>query len=368
MNAREPLSQSSPRGRYIRVVRCFAAVLLAAVALCGAGINRAMPDFDGASRWINSAPLTPAALRGTVVLVDFWEYTCINCLRTLPYLREWYKRYAADGFVIVGVQSPEFGFSGDAEKVKQAVERLGITWPVAVDTDRSIWNRYGTNAWPMEYLYDQNGQLVEEKAGEGDYQATEAHIQALLRAQNPQLQLPSVMALLPQDSYDKPGAVCYPETHEILVEANRIADPNPFGDPSQDLSYEDTGHHQDGQIYLSGYWRTNREAWLYGGGNGYFDLPYHAIQVMVVMTPPSRGAGHVDVTQDGKPIDKDDAGADIRYDSGGMSYVTVDEPRAYELLMNKTFGFHDLRLSPQGYGLGIYDVAFESCEVPTGAK
>jgi len=353
--------------RWHIVVKRIAAALLALAMLCGAVQIQSIQRFDGAERWINSPPLDPAALRGKVVLVDFWEYTCINCLRTLPYLREWYKRYAADGLVIVGVHTPEFGFSGDANNVKQAVERLGITWPVAVDSDRAIWNRYGVNVWPMEMLFDQNGTLVEKNAGEGNYQITEARIQQLLRAQNPQLHLPPVMALLPQDSYDKPGAVCYPQTHEILVEANPIANPNHFGNASQDLSYTDTGRHQDGQMYLEGYWRATAQAVIYGGGSGYFDLPYHAIQVMAVMTPPDRGPSRVDVTQDGKPIAHADAGPDIRYDSSGMSYVTVDAPRAYDLLMNQTFGEHDLRLSPQSYGVGIYDIAFESCEVP-GAK
>jgi thiol-disulfide isomerase/thioredoxin len=350
------------------VVKRIAAALLAVAVLGAAADVRSIERFDGATRWINSAPLDQSSLHGKVVLVDFWEYTCINCLRTLPYLREWYKRYANDGFVIVGVQTPEFGFSGDSGNVKEAVERLGITWPVAVDSDRAIWNRYGVTGWPMEFLFDQNGTLVEKNAGEGNYQITEGRIQELLRQQNPQLHLPPVMALLPQDSYDKPGAICYPQTKEILVEANPIADPNPFGNVSQDLSYTDTGKHQDGRMYLQGYWRSTDQALLYGGGDGYFDLPYHAIQVMVVMTPPQRGSGRVDVTQDGKPIAKEDAGPDIHYDAGGMSYVTVDASRAYELLMNQTFGEHDLRLAPQSYGLGIYDIAFESCEVPGSAK
>src|SRR6185437_11098435 len=201
--------------------------------------SQTMRGFDGASGWINSPPLAPQALRGKVVLVDFWEYTCINCLKTLPYLRAWYQRYHSDGFVIVGVHSPEFAFSGQRDNVAAAVKRLGVTWPVAIDDRMEIWQRYGNQAWPGEYLYDQNGALVEQRYGEGGYPQTEAKIQALLKARDPALKMPPVMALLPQDSYAKPGAVCYLQTPEILVGPNRsdaIANMPRFLDPGRDTS------------------------------------------------------------------------------------------------------------------------------------
>ena len=176
-----------------------------------------LQNFDGASGWLNSAPLTPAGLHGKVGLVDFWEYTCINCLRTLPYLKAWYARYHDKGFEIVGVHSPEFGFSGDRSNVAAAAARLGITWPVALDDDHAIWLRYGVASWPTEALFDQDGKLVETQVGEGDYPQTESEIQSLLIAKNSGLHLPPVMALRPQDSYDKSGSVCYPQTNETYV-------------------------------------------------------------------------------------------------------------------------------------------------------
>ena len=126
-----------------------------------------------------------AGLRGKVVLVDFWEYSCINCLRTLPYLRAWYERYHADGFTIVGVHTPEFAFTGEKKNVEAALARLHVTWPVALDDDDVIWKRYGVNGWPTELLFDQRGQLVEANFGEGLYQKTESAIQALLRKNDP---------------------------------------------------------------------------------------------------------------------------------------------------------------------------------------
>jgi thiol-disulfide isomerase/thioredoxin len=173
-----------------------------ALALIAISPGDAMREFSGASAWLNvSGALTPSDLRGKVVLVDFWEYSCINCLRTLPYLSEWYKRYHTDGFVIVGVHTPEFGFTGEKKNVAEAAERLGVGWPIVLDDDYAIWKRYGINEWPTELLFDQNGALVESSAGEGGYQKTEATIQGLLRKANPSVTLPPVMALLPRDNY-----------------------------------------------------------------------------------------------------------------------------------------------------------------------
>ncbi|MGC1382092.1 MAG: redoxin family protein, partial [Candidatus Baltobacteraceae bacterium] len=324
-----------------------------------------MASFDGGAGWLNSPPLTPQMLQGKVVLVDFWEYTCINCLRTLPYLREWYRRYHDKGLVIIGVHTPEFHFSGERAHVAAAAKRLGVAWPVVLDDDFAIWKRYGNTIWPHEYLYDQSGRLVESVEGEGGYPQTEARIQALLKSADPKLTFPPVMALLPADSYDKPGAVCYPKTPEILIEAARIANATAFNDPTSDTNYADASpSHADGRIYLQGFWHATSQALVSGGGNGRLTMRYHAIEVMAVMKPEAGSALRVDVMQDGKPIARSDAGADIRYDARGASYVTVDAPRSYDLLANARFGAHDLQLAPEGYGAGIYDFAFESCEIP----
>lgn len=346
------------------VFRAFAAGMLC-VALVALSPGDAMREFSGATAWLNApAALTPGDLRGKVVLVDFWEYSCINCLRTLPYLTEWYKRYRDDGFVIVGVHTPEFGFTGEKSNVTAAAQRLGVTWPIALDDDYAIWKRYGIREWPSELLFDQNGALVESSAGEGGYQATEAAIQALLRKGDSRVTLPPVMALLPRDNYLKPGAVCYPQTGEILVDNTPIADPNGFGDPAQDLNYNDRGaNHADGKVYLDGYWHATKQAIVFGGGSGYLALPYHAIQVDAVIVPIS-GNARVRVVQDGKPVPHEDAGPDLHYDADGTSYLTVDSPRAYDVLNNQTFAEHELRFYPDRVGTGFFDFAFESCEVP----
>ena len=333
--------------------------------MCGFTVGTPMLNFEGAARWINSPGLDAGGLQGKVVLVDFWEYTCLNCLRTLPYLREWYKRYHNDGFVIVGVHTPEFAFSSRADQVEAAAKRLDVTWPIAVDSSLAIWKRYGVNEWPTELLYDQSGKLVEMQLGEGNYPYTESKIQGLLKAANPSLSLPPLMALLPQDNYDKPGRGVLSAHAESSRRAH--ADRRPaasFFDPSTDVAYHDgSSEHRDGAVYLDGFWHATHEAVAFGGGSGYFDMAYHAIEVEVVMTPGT-GDARVDVTQNGKPLAKDDAGSDVRYDCERHVVRNVDASRAYHVVENKKYGNYDLRLSPKGYGLAIYDVDFESCEVP----
>ena len=141
------------------------------------------PDFTGITRWINtpgSRPLSLAALRGKVVLVDFWTYSCVNCIRTLPYLRPWYARYHRDGLVIVGVHTPEFAFEHVVGNMQRAVGEHGIRYPVAVDDGYGTWNAYGNQYWPADYLIDRNGDLRDAHFGEGAYAQTEADIRTLL--------------------------------------------------------------------------------------------------------------------------------------------------------------------------------------------
>jgi thiol-disulfide isomerase/thioredoxin len=140
------------------------------------------PDFSGISHWLNSSPLSIGDLRGRVVLIDFWTYSCINCLRTLPHLEEWDQAYRSKGLVIVGVHTPEFAFEHDLGNVTAATQRLGVRYPVALDNDYRTWNAYSNQYWPAEYLVDQNGDVRHIHFGEGDYDGTEHDIRLLLRA------------------------------------------------------------------------------------------------------------------------------------------------------------------------------------------
>lgn len=140
----------------------------------------AMPSLSGAVEWLNSPPLTPQALKGKVVLVDFWTYDCINCQHTLPYVKAWAEKYAKDGLVVIGVHTPEYGYERIIDNVKAQVRRLGITYPVAIDNNYAIWRNFDNQYWPAHYLIDAKGRIRGSHFGEGRYEAQERMIRALL--------------------------------------------------------------------------------------------------------------------------------------------------------------------------------------------
>jgi thiol-disulfide isomerase/thioredoxin len=139
-----------------------------------------LASFGGATSWLNSPPLTPAGLRGQVVVVNFWTYTCINWLRQLPYVRAWAQKYSDQGLVVVGVHTPEFGFEHDPDNVRRAVQAMRVTWPVPADNDYAIWRAFDNYYWPALYFADARGQIRHHAYGEGEYQQSEMVIQELL--------------------------------------------------------------------------------------------------------------------------------------------------------------------------------------------
>ncbi|GAA5073326.1 redoxin family protein [Lysobacter panacisoli] len=140
------------------------------------------PEFTGIGRWFNGPPQTLAALKGKVVLVEFWTYACINCIHVLPYVKQWHERYADDGLVVIGVHSPEYDEEHDPANVRAAIARHGIRYPVAQDNAFRTWNAYGNRFWPALYLIDREGRIVYRHYGEGDYEVTEQRIRQLLAA------------------------------------------------------------------------------------------------------------------------------------------------------------------------------------------
>jgi thiol-disulfide isomerase/thioredoxin len=164
------------------------------------------PELTG-GYWLNNEPLTMASLRGGPVLVDFWDYTCVNCIRTLPYVSEWHRRYSPHGLTVIGVHAPEFSFAKELDGVKRAIEQFGIEYPVVMDNGYSIWQAYANRYWPAKYLSDHEGYIRYYHFGEGAYEETERAIQSLIRKVRPEAELPEPMPPVRED--DSPGAVCY---------------------------------------------------------------------------------------------------------------------------------------------------------------
>lgn len=159
-----------------------AAIALSAATLTAVAAPMATtaPEFTGIQQWLNSEPLSMGQLRGKVVLVDFWTYTCINCIRTLPYVKSWHEKYKDQGLVVVGVHTPEYPFERSTDNVKTAIKRFGITYPVAQDNKYATWSAYNNQYWPAVYLIDKQGKVVYQHFGEGAYASTEAKIRTLL--------------------------------------------------------------------------------------------------------------------------------------------------------------------------------------------
>lgn len=333
------------------------------------------PDLAGGTKWLNSKPLSIRDLRGKVVLVDFWEYTCVNCIRTMPYLKEWWRRYKDKGLVIVGVHTPEFQFARGTDNVTEAVKRFGLEYPIVVDSDYAIWKAYGNNFWPAKYLVDAQGTVRYYHFGEGSYGDTEQQIQALLRELNPNVALPPLMEAVRGE--DRPGRVCYPVTPELYMGYARGAHDGTLGNregyqPNQIGTYRDAHAHVDGLLYANGPWKNLPEAFISSRDSPYpqdwIALRYHAIEANCVMKPEDGKPLRVYIYQDGKAVPPGDRGPDLKDDGDGKTYVLVDRPRMYALIKNAHFGQHELRLATAQSGLGIYSFTFTSCEVRRGAR
>lgn len=298
------------------------------------------PDFRGTQRWFNTPgarPLSLEALRGRVVLVDFWTYTCINCLRTLPYLEAWDKRYRPEGLRIVGVHSPEFPFEKNAENVASAIEREGIRYPVAQDNDMATWDAWGNQYWPAEYLIDAKGQVRHVHFGEGEYDKTEAAIRALL--QEADGRSPGAMAT--PRAMATPTARATPETYLGLARDEGFRTPLAAGT----RTYKAPGHLNASQFALDGRWHLDDEA-----ATAVRDAEIHASvvakDVYLVLSPPPGGTGTVGVEVDGRP------GPDVH---GGV--VRVDRQRLYHLVAGAQAGPHELTLRPSP-GVAAYAFTF----------
>jgi cytochrome c biogenesis protein CcdA/thiol-disulfide isomerase/thioredoxin len=306
----------------------------------------AAPEFVGTQRWFNTPggrPLSLKRLRGRVVLIDFWTYTCINCLRTLPYLEAWDERYRADGLTIVGVHSPEFPFERDAGNVAAAIKREGIRYPVAQDNDLATWDAWGNQYWPAEYLIDARGQVRHVHFGEGEYDQTEMAIRALLRDAGHAD--PGAMAA--PRGVVHPTFKATPETYLGRARAERF-DPTPAAGTK---TYARPGKLATSHFALSGTWTVDDVAATAGAGAA-IDAAIVGKDAYLVLSPPSGGAGRVAVELDGRPIPADRAGADVR---GGV--VRVDRQRLYHLVSAPRGERHrlTLRVSP---GVKAYAFTF----------
>ena len=341
------------------------------------------PELTGLGEWINSEPFTLESQRGTVVLIDFWTYTCINCIRTLPYLKEWHEKYADAGLVILGVHSPEFDFEKVNDNVLEAVEGFEIKYAVAQDNEFGTWRAYRNRFWPAKYLIDSEGYIRYTHFGEGAYVETEAKIRELLLEAGADLEGMS-MNIDPEPEVDPSAYVQDPRmglTRELYAGFSRnqqalagylqgnesvqppyIVDQQYFEANDVDGLYTDQGEHRNHFMYLQGLWRNEDERLVHARETtdyeDYIAVMFYATSVNVVMAPESGEPFAVRLTMDGLPMAAEQAGPDVMFDEEGNSYVLVDEARMYRLVDQPTFSGHEFRLSSNSPEFTLFAFTF----------
>jgi cytochrome c biogenesis protein CcdA/thiol-disulfide isomerase/thioredoxin len=303
------------------------------------------PEFMQTQDWFNTPgmkPLSLSSLRGRVVLIDFWTYTCINCIRTLPYLKAWDASYRHDGLTIVGVETPEFAFERDAANVSNAIKQFSLRYPVAQDNEMGTWNAYGNEYWPADYLIDAHGQVRYAAFGEGDYDKTETAIRALLAEAGSQLGGRSA----PKDVV-VPSRQATPETYLGSERAEGwLQHPK---DGVHDYGAPATGQLALNEFAYSGTWKIAAQPAEAVADAG-IDVEFQAKNVYLVLSSAGARARQVQVLLDGKPISADDAGSDVQ---GGS--VTVRGQRLYTLVSLSRDERHRLSLR---FAPGVSGFAF----------
>ena len=300
-----------------------------------AGERPALPDegrltsFDGATGWLNSEPLTPEGLRGRVVLVDFWTYTCVNWLRTLPYVRAWAAKYRDDGLTVIGVHTPEFGFERDIDNVVAQSRTLGVEYPIAVDSDYGVWRAFANHYWPAVYLADAEGRIRYHHFGEGEYAMTDMVIQQLLLDAG-------------ADRIDQDLVVVEPRGLEVAADWRTLQSPETYvgyrqstGFASKNVAKLDAPHVYSAATQLplnywdvSGNWTVAGHAAVLNEPGGRLAFRFHARDLNLVLGPASKGASiPFRILVDGEVADGPH-GSDVESDGRGI----VNDQRTYQLI------------------------------------
>ena len=321
--------------------------------------------------WLNSTPLSFRQLRGRAVLVDFWDYTCVNCIRTLPYVQTWHERYRDKGLTVIGVHTPEFTFAQYESNVERGIREFGLTYPILIDSNREIWKAFANRYWPTKYLLDKDGYLRYGHYGEGGYAECERGIQELLREIDPEVELPTLMDPLREE--DHLGAVCYRGSSELYLghHRGRIGNEGGFKE-DQIADYVFTGEPEQNFFYATGRWASTAEYFEAAEtGPHALRLQYEAAAVNLVMASPHAPAAEAVILQDGKPLTRKQATRDTRFRpnsnrSEDESYIAIGSARMHFLVDNHRFGEHELELRCS-VGVAAFAFTFTSCVDPVAS-
>ncbi|TDB35185.1 cytochrome c biogenesis protein DipZ [Stenotrophomonas sp. TEPEL] len=322
-------------------------------------VEGTLPTLDGATGWLNSPPLSREQLHGKVVLIDFWTYSCINCLRAMPFVHEWAQRYRDHGLVVIGVHTPEFAFERDPRNVMKAVQQLKVEYPVALDNQYAIWRAFNNRYWPAHYFVDAQGNIRGHQFGEGNYAHSEQVIRRLLveagQTELPPPADPAAADLQGVATQADMGNLRSPETYLGHARAEQFASP---GGQRADAAFGYTlpSALALNQWGLSGQWRVNDEAAQLQQAGGRIAFQFHARDLHLVLAPGDDGKPvRFRVLLDGKPLPAADAGADVAADGTG----TVNEHRLYQLIRQRgMIGPHRFEIEFLDAGVQAYAFTF----------
>jgi thiol-disulfide isomerase/thioredoxin len=326
------------------------------------------PDFGAGSVWLDESAPAPHHIsdyRGRVLLIDFWEYTCINCIRDFAVIKRWYRKYHPYGFEVVGVHYGEFNIGFDVNHVRAAAQQYRLPWAVVADQNGTTWKAYASQGWPMRYLVDAQGNIVMAVFGEGNNREMETKLRELLAAAQPAL-TKEVMKidLDPDENVFKPE--CGIPTQETFA-----------GELYNNSAVEDlAGHHTgdvadfvpphsppDGGVMLAGRWRVERDGVTSENHGSSAELRYHARSLYAVLSLAGAKQMRVNLFMDGAPFPRESAGADVKFDAKA-AYVEVTEGRMYYLVRSPAFTAHLVALQPEGSGMTLHSFTYgNNCQL-----
>jgi thiol-disulfide isomerase/thioredoxin len=312
--------------------------------------------------WLNSPPLSLRQMRGRVVLVDFWDFTCVNCIRTLPYVREWHRRYEALGLSVIGIHSPEFYFGRAPEILEQGIAEFGLPYPVMLDNDFTAWKAFANKYWPSKYLIDPDGYMRYFHAGEGAYEETELAIQELLLERDAGIVLPPPMA--PLRPLDVPGAMafCQPQTPELYLghRRGRIANEGGLIEDKEHNYTMGAGPMED-LPELGGAWHSLPDCAATAGA-ARLCVIYSGADVNLVVSPTAEsGLAELVVRQNGEPVPAEARGGDVEARNDGQTVVRITRPRMYSLIRSRRFSQSLLEISCDVRGVQVFALTFGNC-------
>ena len=350
-----------------------------------------IPDYQNLE-WINSDPISigESIGNGEIVLIDFWTYTCVNCIRTFPFLNEWNQKYKDDGLKIIGVHTPEFEFEKVKKNIIKSVKKNNLEYPIVLDNDFEIWDEFKNRYWPAKYLFNTKGEIVYTHFGEGGYVEAEKEIRKLLEEKNVDLSKKEIGDIEYQEIaesvfggfYDENAGMnkdnadgerkFYRMTRELYMGSDRnlsyggiySGNLDYYDNIGKPHNYVDEYEYSHNKFYLSGNWNNDFESIISNidepSSLDYLSFKFRSKSVNGVFS--SNETADVIVKIDGNFLSKDEAGIDVKFDENGKSYITVDEPKMYSLLILPIYDERIIKLLPQKKNISIFAFTFGSYE------